>query len=80
MSSIMELARRGDSDERFRKIAEKEGVTERFVRDGIASGRICMPCNPVHNPVPAAIGEGLSVKINANIGTSRDMPDIEPEI
>ncbi len=80
MSTIMELARRGDSDERFRKIAETEGVTERFVRDGIASGRICMPCNPVHDPVPTAIGEGLSVKINANIGTSRDMPDIEPEI
>ena len=80
MSTIMEIAARGASDERFRKIAEKEGVTERFVAAGIASGHICMPCNPVHDPVPAAIGEGLSVKINANIGTSRDMPDIEPEI
>ena len=76
----MEAAKRGDSDERFRVIADKEKVTERFVRDGIASGRICMPCNPVHNPEPAAIGEGLSVKINANIGTSRDMPDIGPEL
>lgn len=76
----METARRGASDERFKKIAEKEGVTERFVAAGIANGRICMPCNPIHSPEPAAIGEGLSVKINANIGTSRDMPDIEPEI
>lgn len=80
MSTIMETARRGASDERFKKIAEKEGVTERFVAAGIANGRICMPCNPIHSPEPAAIGEGLSVKINANIGTSRDMPDIEPEI
>lgn len=80
MSTIMETAARGASDERFRKIAEKERVTERFVAAGIANGHICMPCNPVHNPIPAAIGEGLSVKINANIGTSRDMPDIEPEL
>ena len=28
MNGIMELARRGDSDERFRKIAEAEGVTD----------------------------------------------------
>ncbi len=80
MSTIMEIARRGGSDPRFKKAAEREGVTERFLIDGLASGRIVMPCNPVHDPVPAAIGEGLSVKVNANIGTSRDMPDIEPEL
>lgn len=80
MSTIMEQARRGVVDDRIRKIAEKEKVTERFLLDGIAAGRIVMPCNPAHNPEPAAVGEGLSVKINANIGTSRDMPDIEPEL
>ncbi|MCQ2069777.1 MAG: phosphomethylpyrimidine synthase ThiC [archaeon] len=80
MSTIMEQARRGESDERIKAIAEKEHVTERFILDGIAEGRIVMPCNPIHNPTPAAIGDGMSVKINANIGTSRDMPDIEPEI
>ena len=80
MSTIMESARRGAVDDRIKAIARKEGVTERFVLDGIAAGRIVMPCNPVHNPEPAAIGEGLSVKINANLGTSRDMPDAEPEL
>ncbi|MCQ2078509.1 MAG: phosphomethylpyrimidine synthase ThiC [archaeon] len=80
MSTIMEQARRGTIDERIKAIAKKEGVTERFIVDGIAAGKIVMPCNPVHDPTPAAIGEGLSVKINANIGTSRDMPNIEPEI
>jgi phosphomethylpyrimidine synthase len=80
MSTIMEQAARGESDHRIKKIAEREGVTERFVMDGIAAGRIVMPCNPAHDPIPAAVGEGLSVKVNANIGTSRDMPDIEPEI
>ena len=80
MSTIMEQARRGEIDYRIRKAAEREGVTERFLLDGIAAGRIVMPCNPAHDPIPAAIGEGLSVKVNANIGTSRDMPDVEPEI
>ncbi len=80
MSTIMESARRGAVDDRIRQIAKDEGVTERFVVDGIASGRIVMPCNPLHNPKPAAIGEGLSVKVNANLGTSRDMPDAEPEL
>ena len=80
MSTIMEEARRGVADHRLKKIAEREGVTERFLLSGIANGYIVAPCNPAHDPVPAAIGEGLSVKINANIGTSRDMPDIDPEI
>ena len=76
----MEEAARGASDRRVREIAEREGVTERFLLSGIASGRIVMPCNPAHDPVPAAIGEGLLVKVNANVGTSRDMPDAEAEI
>ena len=80
MCTIMEEAARGVTNHRIKKIAEREGVTERFILDGVASGRIVAPCNPAHDPIPAAIGEGLSVKINANIGTSRDMPDIEPEI
>ena len=80
MCTIMEEARRGAVDQRIRRIAEKEGVTERFVLDGIAAGRIVAPCNPNHEPIPAAIGEGLSVKINANIGTSRDMTDVDAEV
>ncbi len=80
MCTIMEEAARGVTNHRIKKIAEREGVTERFILDGIASGRIVAPCNPAHDPIPAAIGEGLSVKINANVGTSRDMPDIDPEI
>ncbi|MDD2626039.1 MAG: phosphomethylpyrimidine synthase ThiC [Candidatus Methanomethylophilus sp.] len=80
MCTIMEDARRGAIDRRIQKIAEREGVTERFLNDGIAAGRIVMPCNPNHDPLPAAIGTGLSVKINANIGTSRDLPDEEKEI
>ena len=80
MSTIMEQARRGGCKELVRKIAEKERVSEEFVRNGIASGRIVVPLNPVHNPEPCAIGEGLSVKVNVNLGTSRDIADIDAEL
>ena len=80
MSTIMEQARRGGNPELVRKLAEKEGVREEFIRNGIASGRIVVPCNPVHNPEPCAIGEGLSVKINVNLGTSRDIADLNGEL
>ncbi len=80
MSTIMEQARRGGNADLVRMIAEKEGVREEFVRNGIASGRIVVPCNPVHDPVPCAIGEGLSVKVNVNLGTSRDIVDLDSEL
>ncbi len=64
----------------IRKIAEKERVGEEFVRNGIISGRIVVPCNPIHDPEPAAIGEGMGIKVNVNLGTSRDMPEMANEL
>ena len=80
MSTIMETARRGEITPMMKKIAEREKVSPEFIRNGIASGRICAPCNPAHDPEPAAIGEGLSVKINVNLGTSRDIVDLDAEL
>jgi phosphomethylpyrimidine synthase len=79
MRSIMEQARMGVTP-LIASAAKKEGVSEEFVRNGIASGRIVIPCNPVHDPVPCAIGSGMSVKVNVNIGTSRDMPSLDDEL
>ena len=79
MSTIMEEARRG-TNPMIKRIAEKEGVSEEFVRNGIASGRIVVPCNPVHDPEPSAIGEGIGIKVNVNLGTSRDLIDLDCEL
>ena len=79
MSTIMEEARRGISP-MIKRVAEKEGVSEEFVRNGIASGRIVVPCNPIHNPEPSAIGEGMGIKVNVNLGTSRDIVDLDSEL
>ena len=79
MSTIMEEARRGVTP-LVKRIAEKERMSEEFVRNCIASGRIVVPCNPIHDPEPGAVGEGMSIKVNVNLGTSRDMPDMGPEL
>lgn len=62
-------------------VSEAEGVEpEKLVRL-VRSGRVVVPSNPRHRAIrPCAIGEGLRVKINANIGTSRDHMDLEEEL
>ena len=79
MSTIMEEARRGVTP-LIKKVAEKEGVEPEVIRRGVAAGRRGIPCNPVHDPEPAGIGEGLSIKINVNLGTSRDIVDLDAEL
>jgi phosphomethylpyrimidine synthase len=39
-----------------------------------------IPCNPIHAPVPVGIGKGLRVKVNANIGTSREHCNVKEEL
>jgi phosphomethylpyrimidine synthase len=47
----------------------------------LRTGRIVIPSNPRHKSLkPCAIGEGTRVKINANIGTSRDYIDLKEEL
>src|SRR5512136_274179 len=47
----------------------------------LKAGRVVIPSNPRHKSLePRAIGEGTRVKINANIGTSRDFIDVGEEL
>ena len=51
--------------------AAAEGVAPEVIRQGLAQGTIAVPANREHRGLkPAAIGQGVRVKINANIGTS----------
>lgn len=79
MTSIMEQARRGITP-LIEAVAKAENVDPEFVRRGVASGRIVIPCNPIHNPRPCGIGEGLNIKVNANVGSSRDRVDLDEEL
>jgi phosphomethylpyrimidine synthase len=51
-------------------VAKAEGMEPAVLARGIASGRIVVPKNPVRKHRACAIGEGCTVKINVNIGTS----------
>ena len=66
--------------EEIRKVALIEGVKEEYLIDEIKNGRIVILKNRVHNIEPIGIGRGISIKINANIGTSPYDFDIEKEI
>jgi len=51
-------------------VAQQECVSVEWLRTEIAKGTIVIPRNYNHNFIPRGIGKRLSVKINANIGTS----------
>lgn len=81
MATQMQLARQGIITEAMKIVAEQEKVTPEYIRERVAKGTIAIPCNINHkNLIPRGVGEGLTVKVNANIGTSSSFPDPAPEI
>jgi len=62
-------------------VAQTEGLPEAFIMEHVAKGEIVIPCNPSrkHQKV-TGIGTGLRTKINASIGTSSDICDINFEV
>ena len=78
--SLIDEARSGIITEEMRIVARQEGVTEDFVRRGMAGGHIVIPVSPYRDVKICGIGEGLRTKVNASIGTSSDIVDIAMEI
>ena len=71
----MKIARDGKITNEMEIVATKEKVDVEFVRKGIAKGRIIVPKSNKRDIEPIGIGEGLLVKINANIGSSKRVCD-----
>jgi len=76
----MERARRGEIIEEFSLLAADEHTTAERIRDGVAQGVVSLCTSAVRKISPVAIGDGLRIKINANIGTSSDASSREVEI
>ncbi len=73
-------ARSGITTDAMKQVAEVEHVPAGRIRELIAAGRIVIPANPEHERLkPCGIGEGLTIKVNANIGTSSDRASLEEE-
>lgn len=77
--SIMTEAMEGVPDV-ARAVSKAENVPLDKIVRGLAAGRIVIPFNPKHSPLPTGIGEGLKVKVNVNLGTSEDCLDIGEEM
>lgn len=76
----IEAARKGIITEEFRTVASLEKITVEDLASDIAKGKSVIPINNTHDIRPMGIGRGMSVKINANIGTSKDRVSIEEEV
>ena len=81
MKTQIESAQEGIITDQIKKVAEDENFTPEVIRDRVASGEIVIPNNPNRiNQKVVGIGRGLRTKVNASIGTSSDICDIDAEI
>ena len=77
----MRTARNGHTTKDMEIVAKNEQVDVEFIRRGIESGRIIIPkSNRRDLDTPIGIGKGLLVKINANVGSSKTVCDIDMEV
>ncbi len=76
----MDDARKGIITQEMKSVAEIENVDEEFIRKSIANGTIVIPNNVGRNANPVGIGAGLRTKVNATIGTSTDINDVDMEV
>lgn len=62
------------------EVAKQEGVSEEKLRKRVDRGSVVVVRNFGREIRPLAIGEGLRVKVNANVGTSTDVVDVRAEL
>ncbi|MCX6778315.1 MAG: phosphomethylpyrimidine synthase ThiC [Candidatus Micrarchaeota archaeon] len=73
---MLEAKREGISEE-VREVAKKEGVSEKKLRELVAKGRTVVLGEGKR---ACGVGESLSTKINANVGTSEDYHSLKEEL
>jgi phosphomethylpyrimidine synthase len=77
----LESARAGLITKEMKYCAEFEGIELEKLRKLVAEGKVVIPRNKLHNlKRPIAIGEQMTVKVNANIGTSVGYSSLEEEL
>ena len=77
----LQAARRGRITDEMRRVAEDEGITPEVLRDRVAAGHVVIPANRRRAVARlCGVGRGLRVKVNANLGTSRDYEDVGVEL
>ncbi|MBM4286455.1 MAG: phosphomethylpyrimidine synthase ThiC [Deltaproteobacteria bacterium] len=65
----------------MQQAARAEGLKPEIIRAGVGQGTLVVPANKLHRHLkPIAIGRGVKVKVNANIGTSPHDISLEKEL
>ncbi|MEM3747488.1 MAG: phosphomethylpyrimidine synthase ThiC [Thermoproteota archaeon] len=81
MTTQMKAAKEGRVTEEMKTIAMEEDESPEKIRQRIARGTVIITHNNRREEAhPIGIGEGLRTKVNANVGTSMDLCDINLEI
>ncbi len=77
----MEAAKKGILTPEMKRVAEKEFMNPDILMERVAKGEIAIPANINHKSLMAeGVGNGLSTKVNVNLGISRDCPDVDKEL
>lgn len=78
----IDFARAGQITPQMKEVAEREHRDPEYIRERVANGRIAIPANIVHikkGMRAFGVGEGLSTKVNVNLGISGDKADAAEE-
>ncbi|MEI7826609.1 MAG: phosphomethylpyrimidine synthase ThiC [Euryarchaeota archaeon] len=78
--TLIDRAKQGIITNEMKTVASDEGVTPEFICRGIANGQIVIPISPYRETKPIGIGKGLKTKVNASVGTSSDIEDVDLEV
>uniref|UniRef100_A0A832MPN3 Phosphomethylpyrimidine synthase n=1 Tax=Pseudothermotoga hypogea TaxID=57487 RepID=A0A832MPN3_9THEM len=77
----LEMAKKGVVSEEMKKCAQIEEMSVDEVVHKVSQARAVIPKNKLHKlERPMIVGEGFTVKVNANIGTSMGYSSIEQEL
>jgi phosphomethylpyrimidine synthase len=81
MMNQLVAAKQGKITQAMNAVARSEGVDAQELCLNIAEGKAVILANNRHKKfTPKGIGKGLSVKVNANLGTSPERIDVDEEL
>lgn len=77
----MEAAKKGILTQQMQSVAAQEQIAPETLLQRVAAGTVVIPANHHHKSLrPHGIGQGLSTKINVNLGISGDCRDYTCEL
>ncbi len=81
METLIESIQKGNIPSLIKSIAKEEQIPVKTLTEGVRTGRIVIPANNTRRlKQPCGIGQGLRVKINANLGTSTARSGLKNEL